>query len=46
MPLTLAHFPKALRDETEQLKRRENGLEMNVPLTDTLPEALAASNAR
>jgi transcriptional regulator with PAS, ATPase and Fis domain len=41
MPLTLAHLPKAMRDQTEQLKRRENGLEMNVPLTNTLPEALA-----
>ena len=41
MPLTLSHLSKALRAETEQLKRRASGLEMNMPLTSTLPEALA-----
>ncbi len=40
-PLTLDHLTKAMREETEQLKRRELGLEMNVPLTDSLDHAVA-----
>ena len=40
-PLTLEHFPKALREETEILKRRANGLEMTVPLNGGLDQAIA-----
>jgi len=40
-PLTLEHFPKALREETEILKRRANGLEMTVPLTGGLDQAIS-----
>ena len=39
--LTLDHLPKAMREETEQLRRRERGLELNVPLTDSLDHAVA-----
>ena len=39
--LTLDHLPQAMREETEQLRRRERGLEMNVPLTDSLDHAVA-----
>jgi DNA-binding NtrC family response regulator len=39
--LTLDHLPRALRMETEQLKRREHGLEVAVPLDDSLDNALS-----
>jgi DNA-binding NtrC family response regulator/tetratricopeptide (TPR) repeat protein len=41
MQLTLDHFPRALREETEQLKRRANGLDMTVPLNDKLDHAIS-----
>ncbi|MFN7983099.1 MAG: sigma-54 dependent transcriptional regulator [Vicinamibacterales bacterium] len=41
-PLTLDHLPKALRAETELLKRRANGLEMAVSLDDRLDRAVAS----
>ena len=41
-PLTLDHLPKALRAETELLKRRANGLEMAVALDDRLDRAVAS----
>jgi transcriptional regulator with PAS, ATPase and Fis domain len=41
-PLTLEYLSRPLRDETEQLKRRASGLEMAVPLTDTLQSAVDA----
>lgn len=40
-PLTLEHFPKALREETEMLQRRANGLEMTVPVDGGLEHAIA-----
>lgn len=40
-PLTVDHLPKALREETELLKRRASGLEMAVSLTDRLDHAVA-----
>ncbi len=40
-PLTLAHMTRAMREETEQLRRRELGLELSVPLTDSLDNAVA-----
>jgi len=40
-PLTLAHFPRAMREQTEQLKRRAGGLEFSVPLTGNLPQAVS-----
>jgi transcriptional regulator with PAS, ATPase and Fis domain len=39
--LTLDHLPRALRMETEQLKRREHGLEVAVALEDSLDNALS-----
>ena len=40
-PLTLDHMPRALRVETEMLKRKANGLEMAVSLTDRLDRAVS-----
>jgi transcriptional regulator with PAS, ATPase and Fis domain len=40
-PLTLDHLPRSLRVETEQLKRKANGLEMAVSLTDRLDRAVS-----
>ena len=40
-PLTLDHLPRALRVETEMLKRKANGLEMAVSLTDRLDRAVS-----
>jgi hydrogenase-4 transcriptional activator len=40
-PLTLDHFPRAMREETELLKRRASGLEMAVSLTDSLEHAVS-----
>jgi len=39
--LTLDYFPRALREETEQLKRRASGLDMTVPLKDNLDHAIS-----
>jgi DNA-binding NtrC family response regulator/tetratricopeptide (TPR) repeat protein len=39
--LTLDYFPRALREETEQLKRRANGLDMTVPLHDKLDHVMS-----
>jgi len=39
--LTPDHLPHALREETEQLKRRAGGLEMAVPLTEPLDRTVA-----
>jgi len=39
--LTLDYFPRALREETEQLKRRANGLDMTLPLHDKLDHAIS-----
>jgi transcriptional regulator with PAS, ATPase and Fis domain len=39
--LTPGHLPRSLREETELLKRRANGLEMGVSLTDTLDRTVA-----
>jgi DNA-binding NtrC family response regulator/tetratricopeptide (TPR) repeat protein len=39
--LTPDHLSPALREETEQLKRRANGLELAVPLTDKLNRTVA-----
>jgi DNA-binding NtrC family response regulator/tetratricopeptide (TPR) repeat protein len=39
--LTLNHLPRSLRDETEQLKRRADGLEIAIPLTDKLDRTVA-----
>ena len=41
-PLTLAQFPRELREQTDQLKRRASGFEMAVPLSDTLEHAVSA----
>lgn len=41
-PLSLAQFPRELREQTEQLKRRASGFEMAVPLSDTLEHAVSA----
>ena len=41
-PLTLAQFPRELREQTEQLKRRASGFEMAVPLSDSLAHAVSA----
>jgi transcriptional regulator with PAS, ATPase and Fis domain len=40
--LTLDLFPRAMRDETEQLKRQVTGLELAVPLTASLPHAVSS----
>ncbi len=40
-PLTLDQLPKAMREETEQLRRRELGLELSVRLTGSLDHAVA-----
>jgi transcriptional regulator with PAS, ATPase and Fis domain len=40
-PLTLAQLPRALREQTEQLKRRAGGGELSVPTDDTLARALS-----
>jgi transcriptional regulator with PAS, ATPase and Fis domain len=40
-PLTLDHFPRAMREETETLKRRASGLEMTVPLSGGLDHAIS-----
>ena len=40
-PLTLANLPRALRLETDMLKRKANGLEMAVSLTDRLDQAVS-----
>ncbi len=39
--LTLDHLPKAMRDETEQLRRRELGLELSVPLGGSMDHVIA-----
>ena len=41
-PLTLAHLPRALREQTEQLKRRAAGMEITIRPGDTLARAIAA----
>ena len=40
-PLTLDNLPRALRVETEMLKRKANGLEIAVSLTDRLDRAVS-----
>jgi transcriptional regulator with PAS, ATPase and Fis domain len=40
-PLTLGHLPRALREQTEQLKRRASGIEISVRPGDTLARAVA-----
>jgi DNA-binding NtrC family response regulator len=40
-PLTLAHLPRALREQTEQLKRRASGMEISIRPDDTLARAVA-----
>jgi transcriptional regulator with PAS, ATPase and Fis domain len=41
LPLTLDHLPRTLRVETEMLKRRANGFELAMSLTDRLDRAVS-----